>query len=414
MREAFRKEASVGYRLDHTSLPHYEFVDDILPEGSYVAMEYIDGLTLDRFLSSHPRYFNEKANLDRFIRELYDVIRYLHSHQIIHLDVKPSNLMITNVGHALKLIDLGFCHSDVMDTTRGLTAEYVSPERKDGLPVGEAEDFYSIGKILEFIRSQTEKFPGEKRYGKLIASLVEGSPEKRKDCLEAFLKSDRPKNRVAAIAVAGGVVLVLLLGALALLLTNRKESVSPESQLIETTEVSGVEKTMQESPIAEDVSEEVGKPFVETDKEGVSTVEDPVARQGGTVPTVEEPSAPRIGENTVPVLTQQMMAEPEMADESLLEEMAGKRIKAIYVRLDRIVDDYNASEDKGDPQYKYEVNEAVNGLLADAMDMAVYKKEFPGISEDRIAHVVTEIMEKEEIPRLPKLRLFEQNLQDAY
>lgn len=400
MREAFRKEAAVGYRLSHTSLPHYEYVDDLLPEGSYVAMEYIDGLTLDRFISLRPRYFSERANLDRFVRELYDVVCYLHSHQIIHLDIKPSNLMITNVGRSLKLIDLGFCHSDVMDTTRGLTAEYASPERKDGRPVGETEDFYSVGKILEFIRSHTEKFPRDKRYRRLIASLVQGDPEKRKDSLEAFLDGAGPKIRIAAIAVAGFVVLVLLIASLAVLLNNREENASPESQSqsqeSEMPEIAGEEKTLSVSPSAEVVSEEVDDHFEESG--------------GGELPAVGDPVVLPVGEPAASALQQPMPTETKMADESRLEEMAAKRIKAIYAQVERIVDDYNASENKGDPQYKREVDEAVKALLSDAMDISVYKKEFPGISEDWIADMVTYIMNQEEKPMVLKLILFEQNL----
>jgi hypothetical protein len=113
-------------------------------------MDYIDGETLTQFVEHHPKYFYNRKNSDRFISQLLGAVGYLHNHQIVHLDLKPNNILITHIGHDVKLVDLGCCYTDCYPDTTGSTSEYAAPEQREGSgKVDERTDIYAIGRILQ-------------------------------------------------------------------------------------------------------------------------------------------------------------------------------------------------------------------------------------------------------------------------
>ena len=70
---ALQKEFETGYRLEHPHLVRY------LNRGDdYILMEYVDGETLDVFMAHHPDFFLHRGNADRFLRQLLDVVSFLH------------------------------------------------------------------------------------------------------------------------------------------------------------------------------------------------------------------------------------------------------------------------------------------------------------------------------------------------
>ncbi len=142
---ALNKEFETGYRLEHPHLVRY-----ISKTDDGILMDYVDGETLTEFTASHPDYFNSRKNADRLVRQLVDVVGYLHSHQIIHLDLKPDNILITRIGNNVKLIDLGYCYTDAWTDTMGHTDQYAAPEQLDGTNNVDARtDIYAIGRILQ-------------------------------------------------------------------------------------------------------------------------------------------------------------------------------------------------------------------------------------------------------------------------
>ena len=113
-KEAFRKEFETGYRLEHPHLVRYISLTD---DG--ILMEYIDGETLTQRLATRPDYFKDRKNTDKFLRQLLDAVGYLHSHQVLHLDLKPDNILLTRINDDVKLIDLGCCYTDAFQDTTG-------------------------------------------------------------------------------------------------------------------------------------------------------------------------------------------------------------------------------------------------------------------------------------------------------
>ena len=120
---ALRKEFETGYTLEHTGLVRYVSLGD-----DYILMDYVDGETLDLFTQHHPDYFTDKKNADRFLDQLLSALNYLHGHQVLHLDLKPQNVLVTRIGHDVRLIDFGFCYTDSFPDTTGRTL-YAAPNR---------------------------------------------------------------------------------------------------------------------------------------------------------------------------------------------------------------------------------------------------------------------------------------------
>lgn len=201
---ALQKEFDTGYRLDHPHLVRYVSKGD-----DYLLTEYVDGETLAQFAVSHPEYFKSRQQTDRFISQLLDAVGYLHQHQIVHLDLKPDNILITRIGHEVKLTDLGFCYTDTYTDTTGYTTKYAAPEQFSILNshFSIQTDIYAIGKILQTL-------PNSIIYNKVVARCTATNPSDRYQSVEELqraLKSTIKLPRMIFLAVAIGLGITLLL-----------------------------------------------------------------------------------------------------------------------------------------------------------------------------------------------------------
>ena len=166
-REALRKEFETGYRLEHPNMVRYVSLDE-----TSILMEYVDGETLSQRLASQPDYFLNRKNTDKFLRQLLAVVSYLHSHQVLHLDLKPDNILLTHINNDVKLIDLGCCYTDAFPDTTGHTDAFAAPEQLTNGVIDVRTDIYAIGRILECI-------PGHHKYNKVIARCTAPDPAAR-------------------------------------------------------------------------------------------------------------------------------------------------------------------------------------------------------------------------------------------
>lgn len=179
--EAQRKEYETGYRLEHPNLVRYISLTD---DG--ILMEYVDGETLTYRLAKHPEYFN-KQNTEKFLHQLLDVVSYLHSHQVLHLDLKPDNIMLTRINSDVKLTDLGCCYTDTFTDTQGRTNAFAAPEQLSGGNVDERTDIYAIGNILQLL-------PNHHIYNKVIARCIAEKPQNRYQSIDELKKNISSHN----------------------------------------------------------------------------------------------------------------------------------------------------------------------------------------------------------------------------
>ncbi len=154
-RTIFQKEYDKGASICHPNIVKYEQICNN-DDDCYILMENICGETLDKFIMTHPDYFNRRRNLDKFFNQLLSGLKCLHDNHIIHSDLKPQNIMITQINNDVKIIDLGFCFTDSYPTTAGMTRPYAAPEQTNGEKLNGATDIYAVGKIIEYIGKNTD------------------------------------------------------------------------------------------------------------------------------------------------------------------------------------------------------------------------------------------------------------------
>lgn len=166
-REALRKEFEIGFRLEHPNIVRYvSFHDD------EILMEYVDGEDLLAFLKNHPTYFEDAEHFDKFVGQLLSALQYLHDSQVLHLDLKPENIMLTRIGCDVKVVDLGCCYSDTFVDSTGYTTQYAAPEQLAGRKVDVRTDIYAVGKLLELL-------PHPPVYNKVIKRCLNKNPQNR-------------------------------------------------------------------------------------------------------------------------------------------------------------------------------------------------------------------------------------------
>ncbi len=206
---AQKKEFEIGYSLEHPHLVRY-----FSREDDYILTEYVDGESLDQFAINNRDYLLQRRNTDRLLRQLLDVVGYLHSHSVVHLDLKPSNILITRVNRDVKLIDLGFCYSDSYPDTKGRTEKYAAPEQRTGDPVDARSDIYALGRVLESL-------PCSAFYKDIIERCVEPNPDKRFQTVNEILKALDGTRRQPWIIGAVTATVVLLTAGLWITRTDK-------------------------------------------------------------------------------------------------------------------------------------------------------------------------------------------------
>lgn len=214
------REFEVGASLTHPNLVKYnEFHND--SHGVYILQDYVAGQTLRRKIEENPAYFLDSWNLRRFIIQLLECLDYLHSNQIVHCDLNQDNLMFTQVDGSLKVIDLGFCYTDVYREFSGMNDCMGTPEQMkcDFDSISARTDLYSVGKIIQLIEDKVYRPAGcalPKVFSRLAAKCTEGSPDRRpasaKECMHYLRRS---RTRVLLMASS-----LLLIAAILFLCIN--------------------------------------------------------------------------------------------------------------------------------------------------------------------------------------------------
>ena len=174
IRQRFLREAKVGMELDHPGIVKVFDVGEA--EGrSYMAMELVKGKTLDDLLKT------KTFDLERCIGislKITDALAAAHAKKIVHRDIKPRNIMVTDSG--TKLMDFGLARiletSSITDQHEIIgTLYYMSPEQAIGIKVDESSDVFSLGVVLYQMLTGQLPFSGE-HPGAVIHAILYSDP----------------------------------------------------------------------------------------------------------------------------------------------------------------------------------------------------------------------------------------------
>lgn len=153
LKDRFLQEREILAGLDHPNIAR------IIDGGAtstglpYFVMDYVEGKPLDEFCRNHRATLEQRLNLFRVTCE---AVQYLHENHVLHRDLKPGNILVTETGQ-VKLLDFGVSKQGFSKpgfdskATVGmpvLTAGYASPEQITSQPVTAASDIYSLGVVL--------------------------------------------------------------------------------------------------------------------------------------------------------------------------------------------------------------------------------------------------------------------------
>ena len=118
---------------------------------------------------------------------------------MLHLDLKPDNILLTHIGNHVKLVDLGYCYQDSYPFTTGGTPEYAAPEGKKT----PASDIYSLGRIFTELGITSEK---------VTAKCHSINPDERYQSVEELTAAMRQKHFPWKVVTSILFVLLLIVG----------------------------------------------------------------------------------------------------------------------------------------------------------------------------------------------------------
>ncbi|MBK9438922.1 MAG: serine/threonine protein kinase [Chloracidobacterium sp.] len=173
--ERFKNERQILASLSHPNIAR--LLDGGVADSGepFIAMEYIEGVPIDEFATSHDFSINQKLRL--FIK-VCSAVAYAHRNLIIHRDIKPGNILVGTDGEP-KLLDFGLAKltderlladpSQTQTAFRALTPAYASPEQLKGDVITTSSDVYSLGILLFELLTGERPFRFE---GKMLDEII--------------------------------------------------------------------------------------------------------------------------------------------------------------------------------------------------------------------------------------------------
>jgi serine/threonine protein kinase len=156
----FKKEANRYLELDHPNIVRLkDFI--LLSNTGYLVMEYIKGKNLREYLKqiSGPMPL---SNVSLFMMETMAALGFAHDQDVVHLDIKPSNIMLTDENE-IKLIDFGISSEGKKSAGAEIMGSpyYMSPEQINGDDIDYRTDIYSIGITIYELLTGKLPFDGD-------------------------------------------------------------------------------------------------------------------------------------------------------------------------------------------------------------------------------------------------------------
>ena len=190
--------------LSQLSHPHLVKLYDTFCDGDirYFSMELVEGMMIrDWFRKGAQRSESRWEKLRDVLGQLASAVEYLHEHQVVHCDLKCSNMMIT-AGCRAMLLDLGLAIRAGQDNRLVGTLQYMAPEVIQGGVAGYASDWYSFGVMIYEVLTDTfppihielsESDPRQTNYQldlDQVRQLLQACPEELANLCIDLLQSD--------------------------------------------------------------------------------------------------------------------------------------------------------------------------------------------------------------------------------
>ncbi|HUG53519.1 MAG TPA: protein kinase [Vicinamibacteria bacterium] len=176
--DRFKREAQVSAQLKH---PNIVTIYDVGEAGgmSYIAMEFIDGMGLDRVIATAGRLPLDRAA--GLAAQVADALDFAHRNNVVHRDIKPANIMV-EPGDRVKVTDFGIAKvtdsGDHLTVTGSLlgTPSYMSPEQARGALLDGRSDLFAVGAVLYEMLAGKKAFRGDSITGLIFKIITEEPP----------------------------------------------------------------------------------------------------------------------------------------------------------------------------------------------------------------------------------------------
>ena len=176
----FEREARIVEPLEHPNIARFRGHFPAF-RTEFIVMEYCEGATLAELLDRFGPFPESQAK--RLLGQLANALEFVHAHDVLHLDIKPANIMLTDRGQ-VKLMDFGLAKedrklSDETETETGTvqgTPLYMAPEQIAGDPAGPSADIYAFACVAYELLTGRKLFEGRTMRQLIKEKLVKELP----------------------------------------------------------------------------------------------------------------------------------------------------------------------------------------------------------------------------------------------
>jgi tetratricopeptide (TPR) repeat protein len=177
-RDALLREARAASTLDHKNIATVHAIEETDDGHLFLVMAYYEGQSLASRMTGPPFPVFEAVDI---VQQIAEGLGHAHLRNLVHRDVKPSNVILTSGGEA-KIVDFGlarFVGPAAATQTQNFsgTLSYMSPEQVMGRPVDARTDIWSLGVITYQLLANRLPFPGDNPASTVNAILRASPPE---------------------------------------------------------------------------------------------------------------------------------------------------------------------------------------------------------------------------------------------